>query len=145
MSYAAIAGKLKYGSPELVSDVSGDYLVYRYVGLASLLTTNRPAYNAAWGSISQYSVRAVRGPTDIEASTYAEMIVECATLSIAGSSQITNNEYPLYEIDFAAVERDLLAHPAFATLTAAERHQCPGRPHGGVARHLGWMFRRRMR
>lgn len=124
MSYAAIAGKLLYGSPEQVSDVSGDYVVYRYRGLASLLTTNRPAYNDAWGPTGQYSVRAVRGPSDLEASGYAEMVVEVSTLAIAGSTQVTNNEYPLYEVDYVASETDLLAHPAFASLTSAERHAC---------------------
>lgn len=123
MSYAAIVGSIVPGSPELVSDVSGDYVVYRYKGLTTTLNTNRPAYNAAWGASGQYAVRNVRGPTQIELSTYSEMTIEAATLAIVGSTQVTNNEYPAYEIDFVVVENPLLSHPAFATMTSLERHQ----------------------
>lgn len=124
MSYATIVGMLVPGSPEQVTDVSGDYVVYRYRGITATLVSNRPAYNAAWGASSEYAVRAVRGPTRLERGTHSEMIVEVATLSVGGSTQVTNNEYPAYEIDYVTVENDLLAHPAFAGFSAAERHQC---------------------
>lgn len=119
MSYAAILGMLIPGSPQRVTDASGDYFTFTYRGLTATLDSNRPAYDDDWNGLRVRSVRSFQ----MELSADSEMVVEAATGEFLGSSEISNNEYPLPEMDYIQIEKSLFQHPAFADFTAAERHE----------------------
>ena len=61
-----------------------------------------------------------QGPNQMALSDSSEMVVECATYNLTGSTEITNNEFPIYEIEWVSSTRSIREHPSLSGYTAAD-------------------------
>jgi len=120
MSFATISALQIPGSPEDVNDTSGRALRYTYRGSSASLAANRPAVGDDWDGreVVRTSYQRVGRSNIYELTVDAR--TESSAPSVIGSAQITNEEFPVLELDNETVEKSLRQHPAFAGFAAAD-------------------------
>lgn len=120
MSYAAIVNYQVPGSPEDIKDVTGALKRFVYRKDSSTLTTNRPAAGDDWNGLEVRRTSLVQ----VGRSTTWELTVDAANDDAApstlGSAAVSNQEFPVLELDFEPVERSLRQHPGFSSFVEAD-------------------------
>lgn len=114
MPYGDIVNKQIPGSPVDVKNTAGSFLRHTYRGDNSTLATHRPAIGADWNGNEVAETELVQIGRSLTWQLTVLAQTPDATPAVLGSSQISNNEFPLLETDYEAVERPLRQHPAFA-------------------------------
>lgn len=115
----ALSDYLLPSFPEVVRDRTGETYIYKYRGPEATLSASAPQYGDEFPASSGRTVLSVR-LRELENQTYAELIVEAGYDGTPGTlttGQVTNNEFPFYEVSWVAVQKDLREHPAFADFT----------------------------
>lgn len=115
----AIGDYLLPGYPEKIRDRTGEFWSYIYRGPKTTLEAAEPAYGDEWPASSGLTVRISR-INYLEDADYAELTVESGYDGTPGTlttGEVTNNEFPFYEVTWTAFEKSLRAHPAFADFT----------------------------
>ena len=120
MSYAAIVNKQVAGSPEDVRDTSGNGMRHTYRGTSSDLTTNRPAVGDDWNGLEVVSTSLRQIGMSLRYELVVEARISGSGVVSIGSTAITNNEFPLLELDNMEVEKSLRQHPAFASFVETD-------------------------
>lgn len=112
----ALIDYIKHGYPKDGVDTAGQRKIYVMVGPTATLTPLRPALRSAFDGapVDKTNIESLAKPT------YCEMTVETFIPYTQATAQITDNQYPYYEIDWIQVEKNLRQHPAFDALTAED-------------------------
>ena len=114
----ALIDFLRPGYPKLVVDVNSSRWTYVFRGLTATLAPLRPGVNGAFtgglGIVEKTGIEPLDNPL------YSEVTVETVQNYTMTTVQVTDDQFPYFEIDQVQTEKSLKQHPAFIDFTPAQ-------------------------